>query len=56
MFKAMFADEKFSPKDKISTAKELLRNSTFIYSDPTGETQKVRIIISMAKVTDVWAC
>ncbi|KAI0302275.1 hypothetical protein BC826DRAFT_966257 [Russula brevipes] len=40
MFKAMFADEKFSPKDKISAAKDLLRNSAFIYSDPTGETQK----------------
>jgi hypothetical protein len=42
MFKAAFESQKFSAEDKITTALQLLEKNTFLYADPTGETQKVR--------------
>ena len=41
MFKAAFEDGKFSAEDKQSTAAQLIKNSTFLYAEPNGETQKV---------------
>jgi hypothetical protein len=42
MFKAAFKSQKFSAEDKIITACQLLEKNAFLYTDPTGETQKVR--------------
>jgi hypothetical protein len=44
LFRAAFEGGKLSIEDKISTAHQLLENCAFMYANPNGETQQVRLL------------
>ena len=43
IFKAAFKSQSFTADDKIATAVKLLKKSAFLYAEPLGETQQVRL-------------